>query len=208
MASALTAQVEDIGRASRRAAVQSLVALGALGCSLGFAAWRLASAERDFRKVQAQVIQLRDDGARLTATKQQLEGDTHRLLGEKQKLELANQGLEAEVQRLRGPLVKLVQLKSSSESLPGVRDPQGRQIYDFAIWLDLPDFRKVEINEVHYHFGHPSALKQDRVGRLPANGFSISYRGWGCFRQISVTFKLKDGSSFQQQFDQCLALGW
>jgi len=104
------------------------------------------------------------------------------------------------------PVGDLIKVKAKMTEVPGIRDPEERQIYDFLIWVDLPSFRRDAIREVKYYFPKGQILDKEKLGREPSLGFATSYRGWGCFTRIDITIRLTNGDSLQREFDMCEAL--
>lgn len=92
--------------------------------------------------------------------------------------------------------------------ITGLKDSENRQIYDFTLWIDLPYSRRQEIQSVEYKFEHPTYIDKVRTGREPSNGFSVSYRGWGCLNAVELTVLLENGDKVQTIFDMCKALSW
>jgi len=201
------ADLEELGKSSRRAAIVSAAGLTILAGSLVAAGARLGSAEKRVSAAREEVNAMRLERDGLQKEQAALAADISRLKGQKTDLERKNLGLEAEVEKLRGPLQKLVEIDAAAQKL-GLSDPKGRPLYDFSIWLKLPEFRKSEIKKVRYHFDNPSAILKDRYADNPANGFSISYRGWGCFPDIRVTLTTADGGAIEMPLDQCAKLAW
>lgn len=205
MTADLAIEVEALGRGSKRAAWTGAVGLGILCGSLLFAGWRVSSVEGKVRDAEKLVAHLQGEVEELNKTKSGLRKDVGELAREKQGLETKNLDLEKEVARLRGPLAKLIEVRGSSQPL-NIKDPKGQQLYDFTVWLKLPEFRKPEIEKVRYHFDHPSVILRDRVATNPENGFSVSYRGWGCFPGIEVIVTTTGKEDLTLPFDQCAHL--
>lgn len=99
------------------------------------------------------------------------------------------------------PLAIMAQTKAIT--LNGIRDPQGRQVYDFSIWLQVPVLLKDKIVKVSYYFDHPTMIKKNRESQEAANGYSVSYRGWGCLSSVIITVSLTDGTIHKLDFNQC-----
>jgi hypothetical protein len=93
--------------------------------------------------------------------------------------------------------------QSNSVELEGIRDREGRQIYDFSIFLQVPILLKEKITEVNYFFNHPSMLKPNRKSTNYANGYNVSYRGWGCLTKIEITVHIENGENHKIYFNQC-----
>jgi len=98
---------------------------------------------------------------------------------------------------------KAIVAQTKAVKLHGVTDPEGRQIYDFSIWLQIPVLLKDKITKVEYFFHHPSMLKKMRESTEVSNGYSVSYRGWGCLTAIDIKVHLNDGEIYGLVFNQC-----
>ncbi|MDO6621087.1 pYEATS domain-containing protein [Shewanella sp. 6_MG-2023] len=93
--------------------------------------------------------------------------------------------------------------QSNSVELEGIKDGDGRQIYDFSIFLQVPILLKEKITEVNYFFNHPSMLKPNRKSTNYANGYNVSYRGWGCLTKIEITVHIENGKNHKIYYNQC-----
>ena len=93
--------------------------------------------------------------------------------------------------------------QSNSVELEGIKDEKGRQIYDFSIFLQVPILLKENITEVKYFFNHPSMLKPNRESTNYANGYNVSYRGWGCLTNIEITVYFENGENHKLYYNQC-----
>jgi hypothetical protein len=59
-------------------------------------------------------------------------------------------------------------IKPMARATPrGYRNPDGKQVYDFALWVAAPDSEKAQISEVRYEFNHPSFDEPSRVQQTP-----------------------------------------
>lgn len=88
--------------------------------------------------------------------------------------------------------------------LSGIFDNKKRQIYDYSIWLEVPILLKDKIIKVVYNFPDSSMFKKVRESAESANGYSVSYRGWGCFSNMEVNIHLKDKNIHTFSFNQCI----
>ena len=98
---------------------------------------------------------------------------------------------------------KSITTRNRSIMLKGIFGNQGRQIYDYSIWLEVPILLKDKITKVVYNFPDSSMFKKRRESTEAANGYGASYRGWGCFSEMEVNVHLKDESIHTLVFDQC-----
>ncbi len=71
--------------------------------------------------------------------------------------------------------------------------------YTFLIWIDVPTFRRDEIEEVVYKLC-PGFVDRIRISREPSSGFAVGYLGWGHCPSIEITIKLQDGSEIVKNF--------
>jgi hypothetical protein len=80
--------------------------------------------------------------------------------------------------------------------------------YDFDVWIEPRQRGQFErIVKVKYDFVHatnPLSMESDK----PVDGFPVTYRGWGCYGSVKLTFTLKDPAETAQQqpFDMCALL--
>ena len=98
---------------------------------------------------------------------------------------------------------KAIFAQTKAVKLDGIIDSAGRQIYDFSVWLQIPVLVKDKITKVEYFFDHPSMLKKMRESMEGSNGYSVSYRGWGCLNPIDIRIHLNDSEIYELVFDQC-----
>lgn len=127
--------------------------------------------------------------------------------GEVRLMEDSLASLHSDVERLQvvvdslqyTPLAALIVPRSIAVPT-GRRDGQRRPLYHYAVWLDLPEGRKAEIESVSYTFDHPSFIEKVRTSAEPSSGFAIGYLGWGTLGTLPIDVALKDGSSFELTF--------
>lgn len=98
---------------------------------------------------------------------------------------------------------KAIIAQTKAVKLDGVTDPNGRQIYDFSIWLQVPVMLRDKITRVEYSFDHPSMIKKTRESSEISNGYSVSYRGWGCLTAIDIKVHFQAGEIYWLVFNQC-----
>jgi hypothetical protein len=80
-----------------------------------------------------------------------------------------------------------------------------KDIYDFSLWIDSPNEQKVQISKVIYVFDHPTFKTKEFTSSNQADGFKVSYRGWGCLSNVTIKIESRDVSS-QIRFNMCEAL--
>jgi hypothetical protein len=59
------------------------------------------------------------------------------------------------------PLSAIIIPRATGEPIPGRFSRTGQQIYNFSLWIDVPEERKSEIEKVRYEFNHPTF--QDKI---------------------------------------------
>lgn len=104
------------------------------------------------------------------------------------------------------PLIAVVKPRASAMRSNGGRS--GTPLYDFSLWLDVPEDRKEEIASVEYEFNHPTFRQKTQESSDPKTGFKVSYNGWGCLRSVLVKIHLKQGGAQTIDFDMCEAVGF
>jgi len=148
----------------------------------------------------------------LIETKAQLESEIASKKSQIEELRVEEETLRENISKL----VKVLNKRDSIEITPnaradivgGLKDATGHQIYDFALWISVPEELGPEIERVEYEFDHPSFRSKTQISREPANGFRVGYRGWGCLALITIHVFLRDGTSYTMYFDMCEALDW
>lgn len=107
--------------------------------------------------------------------------------------------LVSEVNRLSDPSI---QPKSESLKLPN-QFSNGRQLYDFTLWITSSSYTLNKIRKVSYEFNHSTMILKTRESTNSSNGFLVSYRGWGCLRMVKLTITYTDGKTGSLFFDMC-----
>lgn len=113
-----------------------------------------------------------------------------------------------------GPLDKIVSMEAITVKLVGEKTKitveesgestqKDAQLYDFSLWIDVPNNRKNDIESVEYRRKNGAVLQKVLSSKEPTNGFGVSYKGWGCFPIIEVTIKEKSGEITKMSFNQC-----
>jgi len=110
-----------------------------------------------------------------------------------------------EINKLKDPIIRP---QTKAVAIPGVKDPDGKQIYDFTIWVTASQYALNTIKQVDYQFGHKSFNLKTRISSDGSNGFLVSYRGWGCLSGMVLSVLYKDGTTDELYFDMCEGLGW
>lgn len=106
------------------------------------------------------------------------------------------------------PLSAIIIPQAKAEPIPGRLSRTGQQIYNFSLWIDLPEERKSEIEKVRYEFNHPTFKDKINESVNPGDGFRIGYQGWGCLTRVIITMYPREGEPINIDFDMCRALGF
>jgi len=228
------AQIKALGRASRRAAVLTMVGATIVFGALAYSAWRLTRLKTEESALRAKVEAHRNEDKELLAELEALKQQREALGAEIASLQTSRQVLlqqatayqesfrkiESEVVEKRAPekLVESIQRytpisalaepKASARALPELTTTEGQQIYDFSLWLGLPGADKGRIRKVSYEFNHPTFRQKTMVSSNAEDGFKVGYRGWGCLNSVIITLVLRDVPAERIDFDMCRALGW
>jgi len=169
-------EFKKLRRASTASALVSASGFVILILSVVFSYMQVQEAQETVTALETQADELNDD---IIAYKQQI----------------------ADLEAASSPDAIIAQ--NTTVRLDGIRDAQERQIYDFTIWLQVPILLKDQIDHVTYAFDHISKLRPNQTSSTYANGYAISYRGWGCFSGVVITVHLKDGGEHKLEYDQC-----
>jgi len=87
-------------------------------------------------------------------------------------------------------------------------NPNQANYYKFTINLHGSELIGHQIEKVVYDFNHSSFKNRYSTSTNPANGYAISYNGWGCLRNLIATIYFHDGSTSQIEIDMCNEIGW
>ncbi len=80
-----------------------------------------------------------------------------------------------------------------------VSSNKGSDKSNFMLWLDMPSFRKAEIQEVQYKLC-PGFVDRLRISEEPSSSFAIGYLGWGYCPTIDISVILKTGDTIEKVF--------
>lgn len=69
----------------------------------------------------------------------------------------------------------------------------GRPLYQIDFSVGGPPEIVSRVASIRYTFDHPTFVPKTRVGSDAKSGFSISYLGWGCIKEVGVTAVLRGG---------------
>ncbi len=106
--------------------------------------------------------------------------------------------------RSRIPLSATVVPHASAS--PAATDTAGRQVLEFALWLEVPQDRRAEIRSVTYSFRHPELSQPALDSSDPTRGYRVGFRGPQCLGVVVITLNAVDGSPQPLSFDMCKAL--
>jgi hypothetical protein len=182
---------EILKKRSRQGAMISLFGFFIIIMAFAFASWKLNSLNEVIALKSIEINALDS-----TILKQNSDIEV--------KQKLVND-LVDEINKLRDPRI---QPKVSAVEIPGVKDAQSRQIFDFTLWITSSQYTLNRISKVSYHFNNATYLMKDRESNDHSNGFLISYRGWGCLSVIKITVQYDNGENETLYFDMCDGLGW
>lgn len=85
----------------------------------------------------------------------------------------------------------------------------GTEIYNFSLWLNIPENKKGQIKDVTYIFNHPSFGRYNRRSSTnEGDGFHAGYEGWGAIDDVTININFKDGTKDTRRLNMIKALGW
>ncbi len=100
-----------------------------------------------------------------------------------------------------------------SRTLFGHKDNHDRQLFEFAVWLDIPKELRKNISSVTYKFNLPidedvtlNKGIQNITVSDPNSDFKTSYTAWGCVQNMIIQVKFKSNYSTPIYFDLCRSL--
>ena len=75
----------------------------------------------------------------------------------------------------------------------------GGENKNYTMWIEMPSFRKDEIEEVRYNFRR-GFIDRLRISKDPSSSFSIGYLGWGYCPTMQIDVILKTGKVISLPF--------
>lgn len=99
------------------------------------------------------------------------------------------------------PIQTVVRPRASAEP---IRDNPSR--FNFALWVEVPEWRKDEIESVAYRFNHPTFVNKVQRSNHPDDGYRVGYVGWGTLHRVVITIHLRAGGQREIAFDMAAAL--
>lgn len=187
-----------VGKKSHRNALLSSISVLIILVSLFYSAWKLKALDEAIMKKKGEIGELESRRIMLFAQNDSLTQIVYHLdsvlampISEKKSVSLSN----------------VLKPRTEAKLVEGLRGYQDLQVYDFSLWLDVPQQWKAKIAEVRYEFNHPSFHQKAQVSSDPTTGFRVGYRGWGCLHIVTISAAMIDGSTNTIEFDMCKALG-
>jgi hypothetical protein len=201
---------ESIKKSSRQSAWITLFGALVVGGAFLFSLWELSSVTANVNSKKKELDSLTSQAV---STQKQIEV----LRANMRQLKRSYARLDTVVaasknQKLRRAYAEAVPLitvaKPRAQAISSEKGTDERPLYDFSLWLDVPEGRKHEIASVEYEFNHPTFVQKTQRSSNPSDGFRVSYLGWGCLQSVLVRIHLKDGSTTTIDFDMCEAVGF
>jgi len=184
-------ETEKLKKKSKQGALISSAGLVIILAVFIFASYQLKELNKTIEQKTRELVALDS-----VITTQNTEIETNKIL-------IAN--LVDEINKLRDPAI---QPHAGAVEIPGIKDPQGRQVYDFTLWITSSQVTLNRISKVSYQFGNDTFLLKTRESEDNTNGFLVSYRGWGCLTVVKLTVLYNNGESETVFFNMCEALNW
>ncbi|MEZ4453868.1 MAG: pYEATS domain-containing protein [Nannocystaceae bacterium] len=170
------------------------------------------------------------DNAELTRLQETLKEEKLALEEERVKLTTEVESLRSERDRLREGYTATLALTNNSARLPSAsraavdeiketlpiaavaRPAASRELLAdgrarYSVWLEFPANWGERCERVSYLFNHESFRAKNPSSTTVADGFKISYVGWGCLDSVVATVTLKNGGREKIVFDMCALLG-
>jgi hypothetical protein len=186
--------VRDVERFERRDHRRTIAAIGIAivvwGAAVLSSSVVVMRARRELQSTEARNNALQTDNVHLQSRNELLRKDITRLS------HLA--GLDAALSAVVKPRVFV-------QSVAGRRDERGRPIYDFIMFLAVPESRRAEIARVEYIINNPEKLNKITRGGSVDIGYAGSYRGTGCFNPVLIRITTVNGKELIVPFDECAA---
>jgi hypothetical protein len=109
---------------------------------------------------------------------------------------------------LKGFVGEKLEPKWHDKMLYGKNNANGKQVYDYTIWLNLPANQEVAnvvraaIKSVTYDFGNAwfDSNERYRISSDSKDSYSVSYEGWGQLSDVGVVIKLVNGEEVRKEF--------
>jgi hypothetical protein len=188
-------RIEQLGKASRRAAVLSLLGFLIVLVSLAYSAYELRAVNRMLSAKKTEVNGLQRQEAELR----------EKVSNESSKYN----NLKANIEKLYSvqvtPQNEVYEVKATAQATGKVTNNLAE--YRFAIYINSPTDVLNKIAKVIYTFDHPSFSHPVQEITDGTARFTTQYVGWGCLDNVGVKILLKDGTERSIDFDMCKSLG-
>lgn len=99
--------------------------------------------------------------------------------------------------------VKTFDLRASRATLLNKATADGKQLYEFKVWIAGIDDARDKVDHVEYLFDHPSFEGTVAKSGDVDHSWGIRYEGWGCVDRVTVSVKFKDASRITRTLSQC-----
>ena len=133
----------------------------------------------------------------------------------KDSLEFAKadvQLMKTSLESIKGEAAKIKPL-ARSRTLFGHKDNRDRQLFEFAVWLDMPKELKKNILDVTYKYNLPNNESAQANLNFQSvtisdikNDFKSTYTSWGCIKNMIIEVRFKNNLSTPLFFDLCSSL--
>jgi len=123
---------------------------------------------------------------------------------------------KAEYASLKDNIEQLYAVKVTSENkvyeIKATAKATGQMIgnspaYNFSVFVNTSDQTLDTIKQVTYNLDHPTFPDPIQTSFDRSNRFAIGYTGWGCLRRVPIKVELKNGQTYDFDFDMCKSLG-
>lgn len=206
-----------VRRSSRHSAWITLFGALVVGGAFLFSLVKLSDINQEYETKQAlaNAEQRRADSLKDVAASMQKQIEV--LRGNARELEQSYASLHTVVAASNSPQLKMAYsknlplitvVKPRATAVPSKTGRASVPLYDFSLWVDVPENRKSEIVSVEYEFNHPTFRQKTQQSSNAEDGFKVSYSGWGCLRSVLVRIHLRQGGVQTIDFDMCEAVGF
>jgi hypothetical protein len=151
----------------------------------------------------------------LVEKKRNLEADVKRLEGEEAAWKQRVKALQTEYSKVKTSAEQLYGVLVTPDNqvyeLKATAQPTGRVLslgpeYRFTIFVNSSPEALAAIRRVTYHFEHATFKQKDYIAEDQKDRFMMSYVGWGCLSNVTVTVDLRAGTKHAFDFDMCRSL--
>jgi len=82
--------------------------------------------------------------------------------------------------------------KPLNQTTPSTYEYGPRSLFTAKFWLSGPKDVLSKVGRVEYYFDHPSYHPPTKIGKNTSDGFTISYKAWGCIENVRITIIPRD----------------